>query len=535
MPIIKHLNNSIQNLQQNRWLEKLITSNSRQPILFLSNSEDFLLALLSCWRLGLVPFIPADIQSENLLKMRALGGDVLLDDSTVLEPLSSGQVAFHEVALSDTALQLFTSGSTGQRKRVRKSFAQLLNEVGNLEQTWGNQVQGRPIFSTVSHQHIYGLLYTVLWPFLCKRPLAKSRVFHWDELPWDIATSTGLVLVSSPTSLKLLSKTKQTGKWNNSLIFSSGGHLRFEDAAAVTEKTQCCPFEVYGSTEMGGIAWKRQHHGASDLWTPFPRVVLRVSESHELEVQSPWTEKADPESTGDKAELSNASQFKLLGRVDRIVKIFEKRVNLDEMERLCRELPWVGDIRFTVPANPDGSGLLWCALEPIPSHSHLPRAEIIAEVQSKLSLQFERSIRPRFWYIGPIPYNAQSKLDWERVHSAGLKQSHPLDPEFSLLSHNDTTLEVQVVVPKRYFYLLGHFPNVPVVPGICQINWVAQLVRQYWDLDLNSLCGKIKFHGLLPIQKPVSIHLSRKPNQVHFRMSNGEKTFSSGSFRLEQI
>ncbi len=107
----------------------------------------------------------------------ALAGDcqACAGDGREAEPLeapSDGPPAALAETDPDTQLVIFTSGSSGDPKPIFKSYRELLNELNTLEDAFGGRLDGALFAGTVSHQHIYGLLFRLLWP------LAAGRTLH---------------------------------------------------------------------------------------------------------------------------------------------------------------------------------------------------------------------------------------------------------------------------------------------------------------------------------------------------------------------
>lgn len=95
-----------------------------------------------------------------------------------------------------------------------------------------------------------------------------------------------------------------------------------------------------------GIAWRRWD---TDLppWQPLPGVQWRIEDGC-LAVASAHLETLDWWRTQDRVEALADGRFRLLGRADRIVKIEERRVSLDALERALREDTEVDDVRVLV-------------------------------------------------------------------------------------------------------------------------------------------------------------------------------------------
>ncbi|MCO6705214.1 AMP-dependent synthetase, partial [Streptomyces sp. CHB9.2] len=77
---------------------------------------------------------------------------------------------------------LSTSGSSGEPKLIAKQLFQLANEVAALECLWGASLGAATVLGSVSTQHIYGLLFRVLWPLCAGRPFARQALPYTEEL-----------------------------------------------------------------------------------------------------------------------------------------------------------------------------------------------------------------------------------------------------------------------------------------------------------------------------------------------------------------
>ena len=134
--------------------------------------------------------------------MSGFAGDVSAD----YRPLAALDAAPDEglQALDERACELcvFTSGSTGLPSAINKRMDQLTREVDALQAAFGTQLEGVQVHGTVSHQHIYGLLFRVLWPLAAGRLIHPRRFFHEDLVGALAGTDT--VLVATPAHLKRL-------------------------------------------------------------------------------------------------------------------------------------------------------------------------------------------------------------------------------------------------------------------------------------------------------------------------------------------
>jgi len=312
--------------------------------LYLDDSIDFGAALLGAWHAGKTVWLGADTLDATCAALRGSVDGFLGQYPAALAPLQPDQSNHaHEGALPAGALDMdapalvvFTSGSTGEPQAIPKKLSQIASEVATLDELFGATAGDAAVVATVSHQHIYGLLFKVLWPLTTGRMVhALSLGFH-EELAPALAFGA-CVLVASPAHLKRLPEHLDWSGAARNLraVFSSGGPLAPDTALATGALLGKVPVEVYGSSETGGVAWRQRAHLDDDAWRAFPTVAWRLGKDGALEVRSPhlpddsWLVLADRAApAGDAADAG----FVLRGRSDRIVKIEEKRVSLTAME-----------------------------------------------------------------------------------------------------------------------------------------------------------------------------------------------------------
>src|SRR5690606_23529233 len=154
-------------------------------------------------------------------------------------------------------------------------------EVHALEAAFGHELEHNhtaKVYASVSHQHIYGLLFHVLWPLAAGRPIMGERLRYPEEVVAGIAQANSAVLVSSPALLTRLPAHLDWSLMQGRVraVFSGGGALSSEASAQCRALIGPSPTEVVGSSETGGIAWRRAHQGPA--WTAFSCVAWRCEE-----------------------------------------------------------------------------------------------------------------------------------------------------------------------------------------------------------------------------------------------------------------
>jgi acyl-coenzyme A synthetase/AMP-(fatty) acid ligase len=323
----------------------------------------FAVGLLAAGQVGAVAVLAPSRQPGALLRLAAdVAGFVLdgadaparLEGRPCWSPLAGSGPEAPLVALDREAVwvELFTSGTTGEEKPVPKAVRHLEDEVAVLGARFGAALgPGARMLSTASPQHLYGLLFRVLWPLATGRPFLRTPLLHPEELG-PYMDEADFALASTPVALRRLADHAELASRAQRCraVFSSGGPLDAEVARGVADALGAPPFEIYGSTETGGVAVRQQWTG-DEVWEPLPGVAAEVDpDDGRLVVVSPFVSCGEPVGggrtrlpTGDRAEAAPGGGFRLRGRVDRVVKIAEKRLSLPDMESRLREHPAVGD------------------------------------------------------------------------------------------------------------------------------------------------------------------------------------------------
>jgi acyl-coenzyme A synthetase/AMP-(fatty) acid ligase len=133
-----------------------------------------------------------------------------------------------------------------------------------LEQRFAAQVgTDARILATVAPQHLYGLLFRVLWPLASGRAFLRSAVLHPEELAPHAGSGNPFAVVTTPVTLRHLVERGDLSRHRAGCraIFSSGGPLAADLAQRARDALGSAPFEIYGSTETGGVAVRQQQRG----------------------------------------------------------------------------------------------------------------------------------------------------------------------------------------------------------------------------------------------------------------------------------
>lgn len=418
-------------------------NNPQRALLISSDRFSFLAGFLATLHANVLLVLPP-ADTPGLLKDIMKPGDIILSDQKELALLGNPFISLCPVAISPetgsseaaltqeeilfppldplhSSITFYTSGSTGHPKSILKTLEQLETEIETLDTLWGEKKTDhfheatdfeRGLFlSTVPHYHIYGLLFSLLWPVCAGYPLHCKTYSYWEELLPHLTSKT--YLLSSPAHLErfpLLSDAKVPLCHR---LFSSGGPLSYEAAQKASQILGCLPYEVYGSTETGGIAF-RQQVNAQTPWTPFPKIRVWENNHQQLCLTSPYLPTAYE--TQDQVDLFDDGTFLLKGRLDRIAKVEGKRVSLTQIERLLLHHSFVQEavalhfpksptyhrdtIAVVIVLTPDGK-------KHLSQHGKLSLSQCLSQ---HLKQTIEPVLLPKKWrFVDHLPTNAQGK------------------------------------------------------------------------------------------------------------------------------
>ncbi len=400
-------------------------------VLRSSDGVGFAVGLLSIWQSDGTAVIPPNQRPETLRTLLE-EADGLIGDSQPdlperdrVDPLGVEGSA-RTLTLVDpaaTTSNLYTSGSTGNQRSVPKRLVQFEREILRLEQHWGDRLEDSVVLSTVSHHHIYGLLFKILWPLCGNRPFDPRTGLFPEEVVDTIRTSQAPVtLISSPVHLENLLRVEGVNNIAGDVtaIFSSGGPLPEKISHRCGERLGAYPHEILGSTETGGVAWRtRDPEAEAQQWSPLQDVSVRQDTNHSLWVRSPWSSAEGEEwrNTGDRVSVRPDGTFTLEGRVDRSVNLAGKKFDLTQIEDLLERHPRV---REAAVVGADGStesgsrrslaGVVVLEGEPTPE-TEGDRVRWRKRLRGHCAGELDPVAIPARWvFVDELPRDAQGKV-----------------------------------------------------------------------------------------------------------------------------
>lgn len=527
--------------------------------IYLSSSYDFMVALFGA--------INAGIKAYILPKETHLGLGVLINDNNFAEFLGESSVdlgesrgdsnksrnfsnanladLFSESAL-DLPFFLSTSGSSKDKGDIiPKTARQMICEAQILCETLGAN-ENDTFIASATHQHLYGLTHKIFLPLItkatildndlkfpelileyCAQSLRESIESKGDSCKnlcqnlRDDSPTKNLILITSPTLLKYLSKQPNLRPLSAlKAIISAGAKLESAIRAHFREAINLDIFEVYGSTESGIVAFNAHF---SDKLMPFRGVNLRVNSDSRLIIRSLWSVNAlmsDDFISNDSAKIENGALI-LQGRIDRIVKFFERRVSLDSLEAQIRDLAIIEDCFVGVVAGQNHAHCI-IALSAKGKELFLQSGKKgIVEAIKTLKIKEIRHFHIR----AKLPYNNQGKITKKDfIACVGEK----IVPRFEIIRAERDLLNARSYVDEGSFYFDGHFANFPLVPGFVELSFVVWLAKTHLHLGENFNIESVKFISFLRPFSEVEVQIERKNNKIYFQILSNKKECANG-------
>lgn len=520
------------------WINRLRAQPFKSYALYSADAYPFAVMLLALFHAGKDVWIPGNNCPGTATQLRQLDCQ-LLGDWQPTEPFvyhldCAGCLDGPLTPLSaeDIRLVMFTSGSTGEAKAVEKRLKQLEIEIAALEKQWGHLLQGATALATVSHQHIYGLLFRVLWPLSAGRCFHSQLYINPETLVRD-ARRSAAYWVASPAQLKRLDLDSPWGEIAElKALFSSGSPLQQDAAKQILTRSGQSVIEIYGSTESGGIAWRQQDSDVDTAWRLFQGLTLTAKDDGFL-LHSPYLSGNAGLALDDRICLQDDGCFLLLGRRDRIVKIEEKRLSLTELEMHLLDTPWISEVHAVkLSRHRDVVGIAAVLSEQGATLlTEEGRSRLIKRLRRMLSNWFDAVVLPRKWlFLNRMPLSAQGKIEQSLLMDVLGADTGKL-PQLLELDWRDDKARLQIKVPEDLIYFPDHFKGFPILPGVVQIAWADHFGKLFFSIEQPFMQMEVlKFAKMIVpgIELKLTLEWKVSAGKLYFNYSSEQGIHGSG-------
>ncbi|HXU41222.1 MAG TPA: class I adenylate-forming enzyme family protein [Burkholderiales bacterium] len=349
--------------------------------------------------------------------------------------VSAGKRTGRALAAAGSAplVQLYTSGSTGQPKRVVRTHAHLAAELEALRAVFDTTERDR-FLGAAPFSHVNGMVRTMMAAMYNGATLYPVEEFKRREVLELVHRERITFLGGVPQIYALLGQTPARGEVDLSSLrvaFSSSAPLRAADARHFNERYGVAVRQLYGSTETGTISFNRDAEPCSRLdsvGTPLAAVSVSVLDEQgqpappgaegELAVRSAYAaagylhnEAATRASfrdgaylTGDLGTKDAQGHIRITGRKKLMINRGGFKVNPYEVEAAIREHPKVDEVVVHADPGPQGDDVV-CAI--VVSSQGCTAQEIIAHCRSLIA---DYKVPARVEFRHGLPKSAAGKV-----------------------------------------------------------------------------------------------------------------------------
>ncbi len=523
------------------WINVLHDQQTSRCAVYHSDAFEFLAILFALWQLKCTACIPGDNRPGTVQRLQTHVDSFVGEFADGITAGNSGnshqtdKKQWLSLPPDFIALEIYTSGSTGEPKPITKTISQLEREIAVLESLWPSR-QECVVLATVSHQHLYGMTFSLFWPFCAGQAFARKLCEYSEDIFHQAKHYDAFSLISSPSHL---SRINTTVNWHElsgrcHYLISSAAPLARQDSLNVGRLLNVEVREIYGSSETGAVAWRAQQECEFDaLWQALPEVELSPDGDGTLCVRSPYLGDIESFTLPDRVAFDKNGRFELTGRIDRIVKVEGKRVSLAAMERLLLESPLIKNARVLTLQRKriETAVAVQLSEEGELQLSKNGRKLLVKIFKELLRDHFEAVVLPRRWrFVEQMPYNSQGKLPMDVLQAMFVKEPVKF-PEIVDEQMIAGEAKIQCLIQKELIYFDGHFDDSPVVAGIVQVHWAEAFGRR-----LFAFSGRFKSLEVVKFQKvivpgltvTVTLKYNDVSNKLLFQYESDKGVHSSG-------
>lgn len=490
-------------------IENFSKSDKQNVVLFADSNFDFMINFFAAVFAKKDIFLLTDKNRLNQLDV-----EYILPEK--FSKFDTENYKFPLINPKEIFITLFTSGSTFSPKKIKKTLYNVFAESDDIyEQFYSDYPPETLVVATTNPAHMFSLTFYFILPFNNGYLIDTERVVFPEEL--DLKKN--YILISTPAFLDRIIDYKL--KSFPEIIFTAGSKLK-QKTFEIFEKNSKV-VDIYGSTETSTIAFRT--NSQDEKLTLINNVKLDTT----ADVITAKSEYFLPDylTIADAYEMVNEKQFILKNRTDRIVKILEKRISLNEIENILNRhefvqnnycLKYEDNLAAAVVLNAKGKEFF------------LKNGKFKTVNEIKNFCKNFSEIPPKKWKIlYEIPVTECGKINKEKIEKIfELNLSYPFIISKNV---NQNSAELKLIFTKKSNFFDGHFENFPIVPGVVQLFFADYFAEDIFaqKLPLEDI-KKIKFSNIILPDVPVNLVLKNNEKNIEFTYLSDDKIFSSGIF-----
>lgn len=421
------------------------------------------------------------------------------------KPVISDQKIDANINPRNILINFFTSGSTGEPQNIQKTLYNLEVEAQSTIDEFKLKPD-RIFVATTSLAHSFGIVFNMVLPLGYGCRINKKKI----DFPEQLDFKDNYILISTPSFMEKLAKYDYKFYQVPEKIFLAGAKLKPEIIDYFKEYTDL--IDIYGSTETGNIAYKRGYTN----FTPFKDVSVTTDALSQAIVKSEYFPQ-DEARLSDIIEYVNEKEFVFKRRSDRLVKVCEKRISLDQLENNLKKHEKIKDCYCF---------MYYDKLACIVSTDDVN----LEKIELKNFLMHYGEVVPKKWRIvDELPKTATGKIDRSKLFKLfGMNTALPFVKSRNIKQNE---AELELIFKKNSNFFNGHFDIAAILPGVVQLYYAKFFADDIFNIEIPpSEVKKVKFSNVIKPDKTITLRLKNNDSNVEFTYLSDVKTFSSGIF-----
>ncbi|MEM9707914.1 MAG: hypothetical protein AAF871_03925 [Pseudomonadota bacterium] len=241
-------------------------------------------------------------------------------------------VSMHfERIVGGAKISFSTSGTVGEKKKISHERRDLDAEIDAICDALPSIKGSNRVLTAVAPHHMYGFVWSVLLP----KRLGIDVLDQHFVAPNSISRmcSNGDIVLATPY---LWRKYSEFGLRfpDRTIGVSSGGPACSSTWHAANATGVAELFDIYGSTETGGVGWRNSSKSTFNLFSNITQTDLKLCRQHGRKTCN----------AEDKLDWVNSRSFSVVGRRDRVIQIAGSNVDLGIVEDALRVDKEVEDV-----------------------------------------------------------------------------------------------------------------------------------------------------------------------------------------------
>ncbi|HAT6957744.1 TPA: AMP-binding protein [Legionella pneumophila] len=394
-------------------------------VLHATPDIEFIITLLACLETNRpIALFPNSIsEEEKQIRLSLLGNAILINEKEELQEVYENKTIKPH---PQTALILFTSGSTGKVKAVQLSSINIkANCHAVIKALEFKKVQDQLLFLPLSYSFgllgqllpglMFGLSTRLITHFTDIKMLMEQGTIpqmwsgvpsHWVAInaiakryPDSAAKINAIVSAGAPLSTALRTDLKQI--FPNAIIYNNYGLTEASPRVLTYSSDDPLFTENYAGYPVGD--WKVKLSSEHELLIRGTQMMLGyLGEKDSTKIQNGWL------STGDIAEILPNGLVAIKGRRDNIVNIGGEKVNLSEIEQKICQIDAIKEA-IVIPQEDRIYGIrLVVCIEKTTLHSPISKQYLTEKIQTYL---LPRKLPIQVHLMPSLPRNKHGKLD----------------------------------------------------------------------------------------------------------------------------